>query len=80
MGVNRCSRNGCENIMCDTYIPAVGLICNNCQEEFKRFSGISMYTEEDLIEELKLFMDMEKEEEKEINEEYIQRFFERHTN
>ena len=35
MGVMSCSRKGCENILCDTYIPDIGYICTSCKEEFK---------------------------------------------
>jgi len=33
MGVLRCSRDGCENIMCDRHSPIYGYICNECFEE-----------------------------------------------
>lgn len=35
MGVMNCYRKGCENILCDTYIPDIGYICRECKEEFK---------------------------------------------
>lgn len=35
MGVMRCARNACENVMCDTYVDEVGYVCNDCQAEFK---------------------------------------------
>lgn len=35
MGVMRCNRTNCENVMCDTYVPNVGYVCNECQKEFK---------------------------------------------
>lgn len=37
MSVLSCSRNGCNNIMCDTYVDGVGYICNSCQHEFKHY-------------------------------------------
>lgn len=33
MGVLRCNRRGCENIMCDRYSNEYGYICSNCFEE-----------------------------------------------
>ena len=30
MGVMSCSRNGCENIMCDRLSKKFGYICNDC--------------------------------------------------
>ena len=37
MGVMSCSRNNCDNIMCDTHIYDVGYICWECQKEFKEY-------------------------------------------
>lgn len=34
MGVMRCSREGCENIMCDRHNSEYGYICNECFDEF----------------------------------------------
>lgn len=36
MGVMSCSRNDCEEIMCDTYIEDVGYVCSECQFKFKQ--------------------------------------------
>ena len=36
MGVMSCNREGCNNIMCDTYIEGIGYICFDCQAEFKQ--------------------------------------------
>lgn len=33
MSVLNCSRNGCENIMCDRYSSEYGYICYECFEE-----------------------------------------------
>ena len=33
MGVLICSRNGCENILCDRYSDYHGYICNECFDE-----------------------------------------------
>lgn len=37
MGVLACDRKGCENIMCDYYVPEVGYICYECKDEFTAF-------------------------------------------
>lgn len=37
MGVMRCSRPDCENILCRTYVDSVGYICRDCQKEFKNY-------------------------------------------
>lgn len=33
MGVLRCSRSGCENIMCDRYSFTHGYLCSDCFSE-----------------------------------------------
>lgn len=35
MGVMRCDRTGCENILCDHYSSEYGYICYECLEELK---------------------------------------------
>lgn len=37
MSVLTCSRSGCHEVMCRTYVPSVGYICRECQEEFKYY-------------------------------------------
>lgn len=37
MGVKTCSKPGCNNIMCDTYVPEVGYVCTECQDDFVRY-------------------------------------------
>lgn len=37
MGVMSCHRNGCTNIMCDTYVLGLGYICSDCKDEFKTY-------------------------------------------
>jgi len=59
MGVLSCHRNGCENIMCDIYIPAVGYVCDDCKEEFKNYTlanGYENLKEYEILKELKNFM------------------------
>ena len=57
-----CSRLNCENIMCDTYIPEIGYICNECKEEFKRFlekTGNQPKTDMEIKAQLSQFMQTE---------------------
>ena len=35
MGVKKCHRNACNEIMCDKYSSEYGYICNECFEEMK---------------------------------------------
>ena len=76
MGVMSCSRNNCDNIMCDTHIYDVGYICWECQKEFKEYltstfyftlpnqtassNGIVVITEGQITKALKVFMETEK--------------------
>ena len=39
MGVLRCSRKGCDNIMCSRYSVRYGYICNECFEELVGLGG-----------------------------------------
>lgn len=63
MGVMSCSKKGCENIMCDTYINGIGYICNECQFEFKKYlerNNLNPETEGQIKAELEKFMAVEK--------------------
>jgi hypothetical protein len=63
MGVLACSRKNCDNIMCDCYIPEIGYICYNCKDEFKEYlenKGKIDISEQEIIEELKIFMSIDK--------------------
>lgn len=54
-----CSRNGCNNIMCDTYVDGVGYICYRCQSQFKEYIlewNIYVTTDNEARERLKDFM------------------------
>lgn len=63
MGVLSCSRSNCENIMCDTYIPTMGYICNECKEEFEGLMGTNSHYSKEVIEsKLEMFLETEKEE------------------
>ena len=55
MGVRSCSRNKCTNIMCDTYIPNVGYICDECKHEFM-LENIREYKEYEIEEMLTSFL------------------------
>ena len=35
MGVMKCNRKGCDNILCKSYNPQTGYICNDCLNEMK---------------------------------------------
>lgn len=39
MSVLSCARRGCDEVMCQTYVPDVGYICRDCQKEFKGYVG-----------------------------------------
>lgn len=54
-----CSRNGCEKIMCDTYVNSIGYVCWECQNEFKEYlisKNVSAQTEGYIKQELEKFM------------------------
>jgi len=82
MGVMECSRNNCENIMCDTYIDDIGYICRGCQNEFKDYlksKGLDgVIPEGTLRTELKTFMKSEKDTYL-GNEIGVDEFFDSHT-
>lgn len=60
MGVKSCSRSGCRSIMCDCYVPSIGYLCFGCIDEFKKVVGL-VYREEEIIEKLEVFIDLEKD-------------------
>ena len=52
-----CSKKGCENIMCDTYVSNIGYVCTDCQTDFQAFlGGKTIRTEEKMREKLEKFM------------------------
>lgn len=84
MGVLHCHRNGCDSIMCDTYVPSMGYICNVCKEEFRNYiSSILFFTEYEnwIILELQEFMYSYKNNFKNDSDitQIIDEFFEKHT-
>ena len=64
MGVLSCNKSGCENIMCDVYVPGVGYICSDCIGDFKKWLNYNQYSvdnEYDLKEYLEEFMWLSKD-------------------
>jgi len=63
MSVLACSRTGCKNIMCDTFVPEIGYICDECKNEFKKYlqhDGKTHLTSQQIVEELKIFIETPK--------------------
>ena len=63
MGVLACSRKDCSKVMCDTYIPGVGYVCNECEREFKEYISTldnPPTNERDIVGVLSLFMATDK--------------------
>lgn len=83
MGVMSCSRNTCDNIMCDTYVDGdVGYVCNECQQEFKEYlskEGIRSKTEDEIHRALKAFMETIKDDYVQGNEMSVDEFFKSYT-
>lgn len=59
MGVMACSKKGCDNIMCDHYVPSVGYICYECISDFKK-NHYGFKNELELIDILGVYVDMNK--------------------
>ncbi len=75
-----CSKNGCESVMCDTYVPGVGYVCFDCQARFKAFldsRGVHPQTHGELKALLHVFMETEMTEETPVVD--IDEFFQSHT-
>ncbi len=83
MGVMSCSRKGCTNIMCDTYISDIGYVCSDCQLDFKEYlknEEIEATTEGQIRKALKPFMNTRKEERYEEGKEVsVNDFFSNNT-
>ena len=82
MGVMSCVRDGCQNIMCDTYINGIGYICYDCQHEFKKYlieKDIHAKTESEYSRALKEFMETEKDDYRGGDELSPDEFFRNHT-
>lgn len=82
MGVMRCSRVDCENIMCDTHVDGIGYVCYDCQTEFKEYlekQDIKATTEGAIHRALKLFMKTRKDDYTEGKEMDVNDFFNSYT-
>ena len=61
MSVKECRRNGCAEIMCETYIEGIGYIGGGCSQEFiESFSKLEAPKSE-IDEAMRKFIDSEKE-------------------
>jgi hypothetical protein len=81
MGVMGCHREGCGNIMCDTYVDGIGYVCNECQKEFKDYlekEGLTPQREGEIRRELQKFMATEKSMYDMGKEMTINEFFNKH--
>jgi hypothetical protein len=58
MGILRCSRPDCDNIMCDTNIPNIGYVCYECKKEFRILASTKPHLtgESNLLSALAIFM------------------------
>ena len=82
MGVMRCSRIGCNSIMCDTHVDLIGYVCGECQGEFKNYlisNNIKAKTSRQINIELKKFMKTEKSEFINDDETSVDEFFKDYT-
>jgi hypothetical protein len=74
MGVMSCSRKGCYEVGCKTYVPEVGYICGDCRNEFEEIVGNEELTISRMITKLEIFLSKKKETFKLVN---VQEFFNR---
>lgn len=82
MGVKSCSRKGCGEIMCDTYVPEVGYVCTDCQAEFKIFLAtkpLPILNELDISRALEEFMKIPKNSFNKGEEMTVSEFFNKYT-
>lgn len=83
MSVNKCHRNGCTSILCDTYVDSIGYVCYNCQKEFQMTMGplvvLGEMTEDHIESCLGSFMNIKKKEVYGHYDEQIKNFFAKHT-
>jgi len=59
MGVRNCCRNGCDDIMCSTYIEDIGYMCRECKSELIKYfedKGLEELPENELYKEIEDFM------------------------
>lgn len=69
-----CSRKGCYEVGCQTYVPEVGYICSDCRNEFEESVGNEELTVSRMITKLEIFLSQRKETVKLVN---VQEFFNR---
>ena len=81
MGVKKCSRRGCDNLMCQTYVDRIGYVCRECQMEFKNSPVYSMKGDkvDDTQIEMFLYSFMQTYKGRYNTSDIIDRYFERHT-
>lgn len=81
MGVLQCSRRGCDNIMCDIYVPQIGYVCNECREEFIfRMKVRDLRYDSEIHAALEEFMDTYAYHGvREFTTNNVEKFFEKHT-
>ena len=66
MDVMNCSKIGCDEILCETYIPDLGYICYGCMKDFKQsVSHIHIKSKEEMLPRFSLFMDLHKRRDRE---------------
>jgi hypothetical protein len=75
MGVMACRRNGCKEIMCNTYVEGIGYVCGECQAQFNKYLRNKygdVVLKSTAMEELKYFLDTPKfeGEDEEISTDY----------
>lgn len=83
MGVKTCSRVDCENIMCDTCVNDIGYVCNDCQNEFKKYlekENIVVETKKQIRSELENFMTIKKDTYTDSEQMSVEEFFSSYTN
>ena len=79
--VMSCSREKCENIMCDTYVDGIGYVCTECQEEFKEYLDTHINkSESEIRSKLREFIMSDKDTYKKGQEMNVDEFFSKYTN
>lgn len=81
MGARECSKKGCDDVMCDTYINDIGYICDECKGEFKLYlesQNITAITSTDIKRNLAIFMRIYKG--THTGKMTVDEFFDEHTN
>jgi transposase-like protein len=77
-----CSRRGCSNVMCDTYINDIGYVCHDCQKEFQLFldeNNKNPKNANEIHDELEKFMETTSRKNYDSGELSIDEFFRQNT-